>query len=38
MLTELGEVHLEEWITVLDHMSASMARFVLDARDGVFRA
>jgi DNA-binding PadR family transcriptional regulator len=30
VLTELGEVHLEEWITVLDHMSASMARFVLD--------
>ena len=30
VLTELGEAHLEEWITVLDHMSASMARFVLD--------
>jgi DNA-binding PadR family transcriptional regulator len=30
VLTELGEVHLEEWVTVLDHMSTSMARFVLD--------
>ena len=28
MVTELGEVHLEEWITVLDHMSKSMERFV----------
>lgn len=32
MLTELGEVHLTEWISVLDHMSKSMARFVVDAR------
>ena len=32
MLTELGELHLEEWITVLDHMSKSMARFVLKAQ------
>jgi len=32
MLTELGELHLVEWITVLDHMSKSMARFVADAR------
>jgi len=32
MLTELGEHHLEEWLTVLDHMSKSMARFVLRAR------
>lgn len=31
MLTELGELHLGEWITVLDHMSKSMARFVLNA-------
>jgi len=31
-LTERGEVHLEEWVTVLDHMSASMVRFVLDAK------
>ena len=30
MLTEPGELHLQEWITVMDHMSASMARFVLD--------
>ena len=34
MLTELGEVHLEEWATVLDHMSKSMARFVLDVQSG----
>ena len=32
MLTELGESHLTEWITVLDHMSKSMARFVVNAR------
>ena len=32
VLTELGESHLEEWITVLDHMSASMAQFVLEAQ------
>lgn len=32
MLTELGELHLDEWITVLDHMSKSMARFVGSAR------
>lgn len=35
MLTELGELHLEEWITVLDHMSKSMARFVLKAQTEV---
>jgi DNA-binding PadR family transcriptional regulator len=33
MLTELGELHLTEWLTVLDHMSKSMARFVADARE-----
>jgi DNA-binding PadR family transcriptional regulator len=32
MLTELGELHLQEWITVLGHMSAAMARFVLDVQ------
>lgn len=34
MLTELGELHLEEWISVLDHLSKSMARFVLEAQLG----
>ncbi len=38
MLTELGELHLEEWITVLDHMSTSMARFVLKAQTEVSAA
>jgi PadR family transcriptional regulator, regulatory protein PadR len=32
ILTELGERHLEEWLTVLDHMSKSMERFVSHAR------
>jgi DNA-binding PadR family transcriptional regulator len=32
MLTELGELHLQEWVTVLEHMSKSMVRFVADAR------
>jgi len=31
-LTEGGEKHLEEWATVLDHVSKSMARFVKQAR------
>ena len=31
-LTPHGEEHLEEWITVLAHMSESMSRFVLEAR------
>ena len=31
-LTAKGERHLEEWATVLDHVSKSMARFVKDAR------
>jgi DNA-binding PadR family transcriptional regulator len=31
-LTPRGKEHLEEWITVLDHMSASMSRFVREAR------
>ncbi len=32
MLTELGELHLQEWVTVLNHMSIAMARFVLDVQ------
>jgi PadR family transcriptional regulator, regulatory protein PadR len=31
-LTAKGERHLEEWATVLDHVSKSMARFVKNAR------
>ena len=31
-LTAAGERHLEEWASVLDHVSKSMARFVKDAR------
>lgn len=31
-LTAKGERHLEEWATVLDHVSKSMARFVRDTR------
>ena len=31
-LTTKGEEHLEEWATVLDHVSKSMARFVKNAR------
>ena len=31
-LTPNGERHLEEWVTVLDHVSRSMARFVHDAQ------
>jgi poly-beta-hydroxybutyrate-responsive repressor len=31
-LTAVGEQHLEEWVTVLDHVSKSMARFVKEAR------
>jgi len=32
-LTENGEKHLEEWATVLDHVSKQMARFVKQARE-----
>lgn len=32
-LTAAGEVHLEEWATVLDHVSKSMARFVKDTKE-----
>lgn len=31
-LTKQGEVHLEEWAAVLEHLSKSMTRFVRDAR------
>jgi PadR family transcriptional regulator, regulatory protein PadR len=31
-LTAQGERHLNEWATVLDHVSKSMARFVTDAK------
>jgi DNA-binding PadR family transcriptional regulator len=31
-LTPEGERHLEEWATVLEHVSKSMERFVKDAR------
>jgi PadR family transcriptional regulator PadR len=34
-LTAKGEQHLEEWATVLDHVSKSMARFVRDARESL---
>jgi DNA-binding PadR family transcriptional regulator len=32
-LTAQGERHIEEWATVLDHVSKAMVRFVRDARD-----
>jgi len=31
-LTAKGEKHLQEWATVLDHVSKSMARFVKETR------
>jgi poly-beta-hydroxybutyrate-responsive repressor len=31
-LTAKGEKHLQEWATVLEHVSKSMARFVKDTR------
>jgi poly-beta-hydroxybutyrate-responsive repressor len=31
-LTAQGEQHLEEWATVLEHVSKSMARFVKETR------
>jgi len=31
-LTAEGERHLEEWVSVLEHVSRSMARFVKEAR------
>ncbi len=36
-LTAHGEAHLEEWVTVLDHMSGSMQRFVGNARSVMTR-
>ena len=34
-LTARGEQHLEEWVTVLGHMSKSMTRFVSEAKSTV---
>lgn len=34
-LTPDGERHLEEWASVLDHVSKSMAHFVKDARESL---
>ena len=34
-LTARGEQHLEEWVTVLDHISQSMTRLVNEARSAV---
>jgi len=34
-LTPRGEEHLEEWATVLEHVSKSMARFVRQARESL---
>jgi len=34
-LTPAGEQHLEEWASVLDHVSKSMARFVKEARESL---
>jgi len=34
-LTARGEQHLEEWATVLDHVSKSMTRFVRHARESL---
>jgi PadR family transcriptional regulator PadR len=34
-LTMQGEQHLEEWATVLEHVSKSMARFVKETRESL---
>lgn len=34
-LTTRGEQHLEEWATVLEHVSKSMARFVKETRESL---
>ena len=34
-LTARGEQHLEEWATVLEHVSKSMARFVRQTRESL---
>ncbi|MGA9055079.1 MAG: helix-turn-helix transcriptional regulator [Terriglobia bacterium] len=36
-LTSRGERHLEEWATVLEHVSKSMARFVKETRESPHR-
>jgi PadR family transcriptional regulator, regulatory protein PadR len=36
-LTANGERHLEEWATVLEHVSKSMTRFVKEARKSLNR-
>jgi PadR family transcriptional regulator, regulatory protein PadR len=36
-LTPNGERHLDEWATVLEHVSQAMARFVTDARRSLVR-
>jgi poly-beta-hydroxybutyrate-responsive repressor len=36
-LTAKGEEHLEEWATVLEHVSKSMARFVKNTRKAIER-
>ncbi len=35
VLTSRGEEHLQEWVTVLEHMSRSMKRFIREARAAV---
>ena len=37
-LTPRGRQHLDEWVTVLDHISASMARLVAAARTNAYLA
>jgi DNA-binding PadR family transcriptional regulator len=37
-LTPRGRQHLDEWVTVLDHISASMARLVAAARTNAYVA
>jgi PadR family transcriptional regulator PadR len=37
-LTRSGEKHLQEWATVLEHLSKSMSRFVISARKIAKRA
>jgi PadR family transcriptional regulator, regulatory protein PadR len=32
-VTPKGHVHLEEWMTVLDHLSGSLTRLVTEARE-----
>lgn len=37
-LTKEGEQHLEEWASVLEHLSGSMTRFVRDTRESLGKA